>query len=217
MLEAKVIQSIVDYTRNLNPIYAKKNKYFDASVFRLSINGREVAVKLVKSIDGCSDQLLYREHEFLQVLSHQNIVKYIDHGVDSGDYMLITEWINGRNVLEKPAQIGRMDKAEKGQFYDACWRIVDHLNNLGIHHRDIWEKNIMVCNKQPVLIDFGWACWAHEANSGTTQTLPYRDDVESMRTFIHRSMQTGIQSDVGGSVSSETVDSAGMGVKKEAL
>lgn len=189
MLDAKVIQGIADYTKSLKPIYAKKNKYFDTRVFRLGMDGQDVAVKIVKAIDGCSDSLLYREHEFLQAVKHAGVIKYVGHGALDDYYMLITGWINGKTVYQDSSQMNVLCDAEKRRFVDACWEIVNQLQSHGVHHRDIWEKNIVVSDKHPVLIDFGWACWENEADKSTIQILPYQNDIESMRGFIQRNIQ----------------------------
>jgi hypothetical protein len=74
-------------------------------------------------------------------------------------YLLVAEWIEGRNLaLHAPAIVAELIAA--GTFKRFCGdliRILDRLQEAGVAHSDIWEPNIMVRDQRPVLLDFGWA------------------------------------------------------------
>lgn len=100
------------------------------------------------------------EYGYLRRLSSPLFPKAIGHGVmENGDYLLVSEWIDGRNLARHSLAI-LTEFVENGGYEAFCQDLLEIrrlLVSAGIMHSDIWEPNIIVRNGHPVLIDFGWA------------------------------------------------------------
>ncbi len=122
--------------------------------------GRSVAVK----VSHLSWQLardrdeLDEEAMILKELHHPNIAEFIDCGYEDNWY-LITEWVNGYNLRDAIKKI----RAPLVQWLDIICQVCDALeygHRLGIIHRDINPRNIMVAGiGKPVakVLDYGVA------------------------------------------------------------
>jgi serine/threonine protein kinase len=161
------------YARALvsTPAYEKRSPYFHSRVFRVPSRRGTLAVKVVRSDDPNASALLFREHTFLQALSHPNVVRYRGHLRIGRRYVLVTDWIDGQ-AIDAPAQ--------------EISNLVEVLRRAGIRHRDIREKNMFVSSTGPVLFDFGWAAWDSEQDVFTPPTLPPGDDERAAAAMLQR-------------------------------
>lgn len=98
-----------------------------------------------------------REAFELSRLDHPNIVKLIDFGNDSEFYYMATEFIKGTSIREwireapVPEEYAIFIAVEIGKAFE-------HMNELGIIHRDVKPDNILVSDdNEIILVDFGLA------------------------------------------------------------
>ncbi|WP_430296885.1 AAA domain-containing protein [Sinomonas sp. B1-1] len=123
-------------------------------------DGTSVAVKfVVSSSDILTRKVFDRETRALRSLSHPNIVRFRDAGVDeTGSYFLVLDWVERSLVdLLKERPWNGWD-----ELYESIGRpLVEglayaHLNLL--EHRDIKPANILIADSgEPLLADFGIA------------------------------------------------------------
>ncbi len=128
-------------------------------------------------------------HEFgyLSRLSSPLFPRAIGQGImGNGDYVLISEWIDGRNLARHSLTI-LTEFVEEGGYEAFCNDLLEiHrlLMAAGIEHSDIWEPNIIVRDRRPVLIDFGWAHALGEPP--LTATLHQPDDTMALNQLLKR-------------------------------
>lgn len=127
------------------------------------------------------------EFTFLSRLSSPLFPRAIAHGVmENGDYVVLSEWIEGRNLARNALDI-LTDALRNGTYERFCRDLLAALSQLQaarIEHSDIWEPNIIVRNDRPVLVDFGWA---REAGTPPLNpTLHQSDDVLAMNQMLMR-------------------------------
>lgn len=133
------------------------------STVRKGVDTRDGSSVAVKFVVGSSDELARkvfdRETKALRSLSHPNIVKFRDAGVDdTGSFYVVLDWVDRNlvDLLEEPPWTGW------DELYDLiAWPLVDglayaHLKQL--EHRDIKPGNILIdASGTPLLADFGIA------------------------------------------------------------
>ena len=122
---------------------------------------RKVAIKVLRG-DLSSDEKFIRrfQREALSVsnLSHPNIVEVYDVGDDNGQYFIVMEYIEGKNLKDLIKKRGKLTVSE---VVDIMSQISDGLSvahDSYIIHRDIKPQNIMILENGLVKItDFGIA------------------------------------------------------------
>jgi serine/threonine protein kinase len=173
------LESLLQAVTPHQPQYRKSNRYFHSRVWRIQLDdGVPLALKVVEPKDELFGALLRREHEFLQALDGSLFVTYSFHGSVGESYLLGTRWIEGYPLHENLERF-RADHpgdASRRRFVDALHRTVEQLENAGIDHRDLWEKNILVQGGMPCLIDFGWAAWKRETDPPSPPELREPND-----------------------------------------
>ncbi|HHT38312.1 MAG TPA: Stk1 family PASTA domain-containing Ser/Thr kinase [Mollicutes bacterium] len=125
------------------------------------ILGRRVAVKVLRG-DLANDEKFVRrfQREALAAssLSHPNIVEMYDVGEDNGDYYIVMEYIEGRNLKQLIKKRGALTIPE---VIDIMLQLTDglsHAHDAYIIHRDIKPQNILILENGLVKItDFGIA------------------------------------------------------------
>lgn len=126
-----------------------------------TILDRNVAVKVLRG-DLASDEKFVRrfQREALSAssLSHPNIVEVYDVGEDNGEYYIVMEYIEGKQLKELLKKRGKLTTSE---VVDIMLQITDGLSvahDSYIIHRDIKPQNIMILENGLVKItDFGIA------------------------------------------------------------
>ena len=126
-----------------------------------TILDRDVAVKVLRG-DLSNDEKFVRrfQREALNAssLSHPNIVEVYDVGDDNGQYFIVMEYIEGKNLKDLIKKRGKLTVTE---VVDIMSQIADGLSvahDSYIIHRDIKPQNIMILENGMVKItDFGIA------------------------------------------------------------
>ena len=126
-----------------------------------TILDRDVAVKVLRG-DLSNDEKFVRrfQREALNAssLSHPNIVEVYDVGDDNGQYYIVMEYIEGKNLKDLIKKRGKLTVSE---VVDIMSQIADGLSvahDSYIIHRDIKPQNIMILENGLVKItDFGIA------------------------------------------------------------
>ena len=126
-----------------------------------TILDRDVAVKVLRG-DLSNDEKFVRrfQREALNAssLSHPNIVEVYDVGEDNGQYFIVMEYIEGKNLKDLLKKRGKLTTSE---VVDIMSQIADGLSvahDSYIIHRDIKPQNIMILENGLVKItDFGIA------------------------------------------------------------
>ena len=96
-----------------------------------------------------------REAEALKRLEHPNIVKVLDSGRQDDIYYIVTEYLEGENLLTY-LRTHSPDKKEILRIIIEVSKAIEHAHEQGIIHRDIKPANIFISDKVKVL-DFGLA------------------------------------------------------------
>lgn len=133
------------------------------STIRPAVDIRDLSPVAVKFVEAGKDELTRRlfdrETKALRKLSHPNIVRIRDAGVDeSGTYYLVLDWIN-RNLLDvlddKPWK--SWDDLHRA-FVQPLLEGLSHAHLKQLEHRDIKPANILISDDgSPLLADFGIA------------------------------------------------------------
>jgi serine/threonine protein kinase len=134
------------------------------SVVRKAVDRRDGSFVAVKFVTGQADDLslkvFEREAQSLEELSHPNIVRCRDSGVDeTGTYYLVLDWVekNLDEVLQASGAWGSWDRFAE----DIALPLIDALSYTHlkqIEHRDIKPQNVLITEDgKPLLADFGIA------------------------------------------------------------
>jgi serine/threonine protein kinase len=121
---------------------------------------RRSAVKVLHrslTIDETNVIRFREEAELMQRLEHKHIVKCYGMGQDGETYYLAMEFVEGP-TLEKWSKGKAMESREVLVFAQQIALALDHLDDMGVLHRDIKPQNIM-CTQEGVIkiADFGIA------------------------------------------------------------
>ncbi|WP_447472115.1 serine/threonine-protein kinase [Vibrio harveyi] len=136
-------------------------------------------------------RMLIREAQQTQKLSHPNIIRVYDFGVDGEIYFLVMEYVDGE-TLEGLIQRSRPD----GLKYNATLSILNqtldalsYAHSLGVVHADLKPANIILTSEGKVkLLDFGVSKthqlkhdqYAAKRKSQDTDTLGYTPNYASL-------------------------------------
>lgn len=126
-----------------------------------TILNRKVAVKVLRG-DLATDEKFVRrfQREALSAssLSHPNIVEIYDVGEDDGNFYIVMEYIEGKNLKQL---IKKRTKLSLPETLDIMKQLTDgiaHAHDLFIIHRDIKPQNMLILDNGLVKItDFGIA------------------------------------------------------------
>jgi eukaryotic-like serine/threonine-protein kinase len=99
-----------------------------------------------------------REVKATSALSHPNIVKIIDAGVEHGLFYLAMEYIDGESLNQRLRRVGKLEEREALVLGRSVALALQHAHSLNVLHRDIKPENIMLTQAGDVkLTDFGLA------------------------------------------------------------
>jgi serine/threonine protein kinase/Flp pilus assembly protein TadD len=102
-------------------------------------------------------------------LSHPNIVPLHDSGEHGGVVYYVMPHIEGETLRERMSRDGRISLSEAVRIISRAAAALDFAHRKGIVHRDIKPENIMLCEGEPLILDFGIAK-AITAAAGTSIT-----------------------------------------------
>lgn len=120
--------------------------------------GTIVALKTLKESD--PDRLLSFRHEFRSVaeLNHPNVVGMRDLAVDSGQWYLTMDLVEGSSFLEYVRPDDKLDQFKLRSVLPQLVRGINALHHAGVVHRDLKPGNVLVENGgQLIVLDFGLA------------------------------------------------------------
>jgi serine/threonine-protein kinase len=117
-----------------------------------------VAIKRVRGASAAFAQRLEAERRILAKLSHPNIARFLDAGVDAtGAPWLALDYIDGE-TLNAWAERARPTLAERLHLFLAICAAVEHAHRHLVVHRDLKPANVLVdAEGKPHLLDFGVA------------------------------------------------------------
>ncbi len=140
-----------------------------------TILGRKVAVKVLRGDLASDDKFVRRfQREALAAssLNHPNIVEMYDVGEDNGDFYIVMEYIEGRNLKQLVKRRGNLTLPE---VVDIMLQLTDglsHAHDSYIIHRDIKPQNILILDSGLVKItDFGIAMALNGAQLTQTNSV----------------------------------------------
>ena len=102
-------------------------------------------------------------------LSHPNIVPLHDSGEHDGVVYYVMPHIEGETLRERMNREGKIPLAEAVRIISRAAAALDFAHRKGIVHRDIKPENVMLCDGEPLILDFGIAK-AITAAAGTSIT-----------------------------------------------
>ena len=122
---------------------------------------RVVAIKVLpKKFVQKSDYVerFYKEGKIAAKLNHNNIVQAIDVGEVGGLYYFVMEYVEGKTLYDDLSKGKIFDEGEALEIILQLSHALSHAHSLGLIHRDVKPKNIMI-NKDGVvkLADMGLA------------------------------------------------------------
>ena len=122
---------------------------------------RNVAIKVLRG-DLASDEKFVRrfQREALSAssLSHPNIVEIYDVGEDDGDYYIVMEYVEGKNLKQLLKKRGKLTVAEVVDIMLQITSAMGVAHDSLIIHRDLKPQNILIKDDGEVKItDFGIA------------------------------------------------------------
>jgi tetratricopeptide (TPR) repeat protein len=117
-----------------------------------------VAIKRVRGASPAFASRLEAERRILAKLSHPNIARFIDAGVDAtGAPWLALDYIDGE-TLNTWADRTRPSLSERLELFLAICAAVEHAHRHLVVHRDLKPANVLVdAESKPHLLDFGVA------------------------------------------------------------
>jgi eukaryotic-like serine/threonine-protein kinase len=133
---------------------------------------RKVAVKILRGDLSSDDKFVRRfQREALAAssLSHPNIVEMYDVGEDEGNFYIVMEYVEGKNLKQLLKRRGILTITEVIDIMNQLTDGLSHAHDAYIIHRDIKPQNILILDNGLVKItDFGIAMALN--NSQLTQT-----------------------------------------------
>lgn len=125
------------------------------------VDHRTVAVKILKDEFSENDDFLRRfrnESKAIAVLSHPNIVKIYDVGLEDDVKFIVMEYIDGITLKDFIEQQGVLRWKDALFFITQILRALQSAHDKGIVHRDIKPQNIMLLEDGTIkVMDFGIA------------------------------------------------------------
>jgi eukaryotic-like serine/threonine-protein kinase len=133
----------------------------------------------------------YREGKAAARLNHANIVQAYDVGESGGYHYFVMEFIDGQTVYDLIADGRPMAEKDALQIILQTARALLHAHNLGLIHRDVKPKNLMLTKAGDVkLADMGLAREMGDyatatAEAGRAYGTPYYISPEQIRGDIN--------------------------------
>jgi serine/threonine protein kinase/Flp pilus assembly protein TadD len=122
-------------------------------------HNRRVAVKVLDREIAASLGTARFLHEITTAagLSHPNIVPVHDSGEHDGTVYYVMPLVEGETLRERLNRDKKIPLAETVRIISRVAAALDFAHRHGIVHRDIKPENIMLCDGEPLILDFGIA------------------------------------------------------------
>lgn len=191
----RVRASVEESRRQQIPGYRLKSKLGSgamATVFKatqISLD-RTVAIKILpRKLSENAEYVdrFYKEGKAAARLNHANIVQAFDVGEAGGYHYFVMEYVEGHTLHDELAQGKVFGEAEALRIIIQIARALEHAHKLGLVHRDVKPKNIMLTNEGIAkLADMGLAravsdLEAAQAEAGRAFGTPYYISPEQIR------------------------------------
>ncbi|HUQ20000.1 MAG TPA: protein kinase [Gemmatimonadaceae bacterium] len=134
-------------------------------------HNRRVAVKVMKPEIAASmgTARFLSEITTAAGLSHPNIVPLHDSGEYDGVIYYVMPHVEGETLRQRMNREGKLPLVDAIKIVSRSAAALDFAHRKGVVHRDIKPENIMLCEGEPLILDFGIAK-ALTAASGTSIT-----------------------------------------------
>jgi serine/threonine protein kinase/tetratricopeptide (TPR) repeat protein len=134
-------------------------------------HNRRVAIKIMKPEIAASmgTARFLSEITTAAGLSHPNIVPLHDSGEHNGVVYYVMPHVEGESLRERMNREGKIPLGDAVKIVARAAAALDFAHRRGIVHRDIKPENIMLCEGEPLILDFGIAK-AITAAAGTSIT-----------------------------------------------
>lgn len=122
--------------------------------------GNEVAFKLLHpwvAADPRARARLEREVKMLLRVRSKHVASLLDVEIDDKDMFMVTELVQGNTLDEDVKTHGAYSITELLVLAETVAQALEDVHQAGVVHRDLKPSNVMVCERGPILIDFGIA------------------------------------------------------------
>jgi len=142
----------------------------------------------------------YKEGKAAAKLNHPNIVGAVDVGEANGYHYFVMEYVEGQTVFDRLDRGERYEEKEALQIISQVCRALVHAHALGLIHRDVKPKNIMITPAGIAkLADMGLAREAADqqaamAEAGKAYGTPYYISPEQIRGELNIDARADIYS-----------------------
>jgi len=128
-------------------------------------NKQHIAIKKMPNLSHGEKKINLREIAFLHHLKHPNVVRYLGGIFPEEECWILMEWMDGGTLHEAVVSHHNFMESHIAFVGREILEGLAYLHSLGIIHRDLKSKNIMMSVEGHVrLIDFGLC--VHAENSG---------------------------------------------------
>ena len=148
--------------------------------------------KLKKMYGKKACELAFRESKFLTVLSHPHIIKYYKNFQKDGLLYIIMENAEngdlGNLINAHKINLKHIPEKELWNIFLQCMQGLAYIHKMGVIHRDIKPKNILMDNNMNIKIgDFGTAAVKDEDNNDAKKysNVGYRDILKDEKMKYH--------------------------------
>ena len=163
-----------------------------------TVLNRKVAIKVLRGDLANDEKFLRRfQREALSAasLSHPNIVEMYDVGEDSGNFYIVMEYIEGKNLKQLIRKRGTLTVNEVIDIMLQLTEGIAHAHEKYLIHRDLKPQNILMLDNGLVKItDFGIATALN--NSQLTQTNSVMGSVHYLPPEQATGKEPSIKSDI---------------------
>lgn len=178
------IESILGHG-GLCDVYLAKDKILESS----GSESPYVALKVLQKEFASQPEtarMLIREAQQTQRLSHPNVIRVFDFGVDGDIYFLVMEYIDGE-TLESLIQRSRPNGLKYHAMLSILNQILDALSyahSLGVVHADLKPANVILTSEGHVkLLDFG-VSKTHQIKQDQYAAKRKTEDLETLATRL---------------------------------
>ncbi|KAJ9452270.1 CBL-interacting protein kinase 21 [Diplonema papillatum] len=120
-----------------------------------------VAIKIINSKKTDTkekEEWIRREVAVLRKLDHPSIIKLHEVLMVGEKMHIVLEYVNGGELLEHVATVGKLSEAEGRTFFHQLFAAVVYMHSMGVVHRDLKPENLLLTTKKQLKVaDFGLA------------------------------------------------------------